>query len=667
MANNQLKEELILSTQHFDQKIDDVIKKVNKLQQQGNKVGNGFNKSMSGMIQKATGFNGSMGSLVGVVGKFSGALGIAVSAGDVFNRMLDQSQNLGDAVARVQNQAGEAVNFFASSLASADFGGFLNGLRNIISLAGKAADEMDRATSIGTRFGWTNQAQMAKYNKAMAEARNPENSKEDRKKYLNEAKQISEQIAKTETLKSQQDIKAAFATIRTELAKVKYNGKRVDVNKLSDQQIRQLFDPRYFTLYEGTHNQMQKALDGQILTNTKYGAHGAHLAKADADKYSKSNLMLAAYAANEINDNSDSSLGKALQMIGAADQLLASQAERSAQIGKLGQRIENFKKNSGGGVGGKKETPAEKVKHQLEDAINKANLLADELQDVQKNTLPSIDERLNNISAYDKLNAQRYQSLVKQGKGKFSFGDTGGTKTYDEAGLEVYFTLNEDSVQDIYTKYDKMVNRIQEAMRDNELGILSAEEVNATIDNINKELEKLGLKPLQLHVETDAEKALKETTSAIDALGSSFQGLGQALEVPALDVAGVMASAIAKIIEGYAFATSEAGKALGPIGWLGFGAIGLAQLVSIISTVKSLGAYANGGIVGGSSYAGDRLYARVNSGEMILNSQQQSHLFNMINNGGGGVASTGEVQFVIKGSDLYGTLKNYNSKMGKVR
>lgn len=669
---NQLKEEIILSTQHFDQKIDDVIKKVNKLQQQGNKVGGGFNQSMSSMIQKATGFNGSMGSLVGVVGKFSGALGIAVSAGDVFNRMLDQSQNLGDAVARVQNQAGEAVNFFASSLASADFGGFLDGLRNIIYLAGKAADEMDRATSIGTRFGWTNQAQMAKYNKAMAEARNPENSKEDRKKYLNEAKQISEQIAKTENLKSQQDIKAAFATIRTELAKVKYNGKRVDVNKLSDQQIRKLFDPRYFTLYEGQHNQMQQALDGQILTNTKYGAHGAHLAKADADKYSKSNLMLAAYAANEINDNSDSSLGKALQMIGAADQLLASQAERSAQIGKLGQRIENFKKNSGGG--GKKESTAAKVKRQWKDAINKANLLADELQDVQKNTLPNIDDRFNDISPFDMLNAQRYQDMVKQGKGKFSFGDTGGTKTYNEEGIEVYFTANEESVQDIYAKYNNMVNRIQEAMKDNEMGILSAEEVNATIDYINKELEKLGLKPIVLHVETDAEKALADaneklgtTANAIGEIGSSISGLGQALEMPALDVAGVMAQAIAKIIEGYAFATSEAGRALGPIGWLGFGALGLAQLTAIITTVKSLGAYANGGIVGGSSYAGDRLYARVNSGEMILNSQQQSHLFNMINNGGGGVASTGEVQFVIKGSDLYGTLKNYNSKMGKVR
>lgn len=617
---NQLKEEIILSTQHFDQKIDDVIKKVNKLQQQGNKVGNGFNKSMSGMIQKATGFNGSMGSLVGVVGKFSGALGIAVSAGDVFNRMLDQSQNLGDAVARVQNQAGEAVNFFASSLASADFGGFLDGLRDIIRLAGNAADEMDRAASIGTRFGWTNQSQMAKYNKAMAEARNPENSKEDRKKYLNEAKQISEQIARTENLKSSQDIKAAFATIRTELAKVKYNGKSVDVNKLSDQQIRQLFDPRYFTLYEGTHNQMQKALDGQILTNTKYGAHGAHLAKADADKYSKSNLMLAAYAANEIDDKSDSSLGKALQMIGAADQLLASQAERSAQIGKLGQRIENFKKNSGGGGGGKTGSGGKNTKKEY----------ATGTLGYYESQISGLNEKLKGAT-----NAQDYKAIQQQiGQYKAAMND-----------------ITADFLSSIFG--DK------------------ANFAGSAIEQGIKEMQDVADKnPIHVDVKTDLPKvkaSMEDITSVVAELGSSISGLGQALDAPVLDVAGVMAQAIATMIQAYATAQDIAAKTTGPWGWLAFGAIGLAQLVSIISTVKSLGAYANGGIVGGSSYAGDRLYARVNSGEMILNSQQQSHLFNMINNGGGGVASTGEVQFVIKGSDLYGTLKNYNSKMGKVR
>lgn len=41
--------------------------------------------------------------------------------------------------------------------------------------------------------------------------------------------------------------------------------------------------------------------------------------------------------------------------------------------------------------------------------------------------------------------------------------------------------------------------------------------------------------------------------------------------------------------------------------------------------------HANGGIVGGNSYSGDRILTSLNSGEMVLNKNQQSALFNFIN------------------------------------
>ena len=47
----------------------------------------------------------------------------------------------------------------------------------------------------------------------------------------------------------------------------------------------------------------------------------------------------------------------------------------------------------------------------------------------------------------------------------------------------------------------------------------------------------------------------------------------------------------------------------------------------------SAGRFATGGIVGGRSYTGDAITARVNSGEMILNLQQQKKLFDTIANG----------------------------------
>ena len=44
------------------------------------------------------------------------------------------------------------------------------------------------------------------------------------------------------------------------------------------------------------------------------------------------------------------------------------------------------------------------------------------------------------------------------------------------------------------------------------------------------------------------------------------------------------------------------------------------------------GAFEKGGVVGGTSYTGDKLTARVNSREMVLTQEQQANLFRMANN-----------------------------------
>ncbi len=57
------------------------------------------------------------------------------------------------------------------------------------------------------------------------------------------------------------------------------------------------------------------------------------------------------------------------------------------------------------------------------------------------------------------------------------------------------------------------------------------------------------------------------------------------------------------------------------------------QLASIIANKPIPPSFATGGIVGGTSYTGDRVQAMVNSGEMILNAGQQRNLFDSINAG----------------------------------
>ncbi len=56
-----------------------------------------------------------------------------------------------------------------------------------------------------------------------------------------------------------------------------------------------------------------------------------------------------------------------------------------------------------------------------------------------------------------------------------------------------------------------------------------------------------------------------------------------------------------------------------------------AGIAAVIGALKMMGSFATGGIVGGSSTTGDRLLARVNSGEMILNQHQQLLLWQLLN------------------------------------
>ena len=64
-------------------------------------------------------------------------------------------------------------------------------------------------------------------------------------------------------------------------------------------------------------------------------------------------------------------------------------------------------------------------------------------------------------------------------------------------------------------------------------------------------------------------------------------------------------------------------------------ATGIAQIAAAATT--PVPRYATGGIVPGNSYTGDTQIARVNSGEMILNQNQQAKLFNTIGEGSGSV------------------------------
>lgn len=102
----------------------------------------------------------------------------------------------------------------------------------------------------------------------------------------------------------------------------------------------------------------------------------------------------------------------------------------------------------------------------------------------------------------------------------------------------------------------------------------------------------------------------------------------------------------------------------------------LAAWATVATTIGSIFAslpkFAEGGIIEGNQH-GDTILTRMNGGEMILNTRQQSNLFKAIDNGtfefGETETNNSTINFRIKGSDLYGTLKNFSktaAKTGKI-
>lgn len=163
-------------------------------------------------------------------------------------------------------------------------------------------------------------------------------------------------------------------------------------------------------------------------------------------------------------------------------------------------------------------------------------------------------------------------------------------------------------------------------------------------------------------------KFIQDGGSTTEAAAAGLVMLGDSLQTiagnGAIAKAGAIMAAIGQCVLGFATASAQA-AALGPFGWLAFVGAGLGTLATMISTIQG---FSNGGIIGGATTSGDMQLARVNAGEMILSNSQQARLFDLLDGGASMIGNTqGKVDFRISGQALVGTLRNYNTKMSKVK
>lgn len=291
-----------------------------------------------------------------------------------------------------------------------------------------------------------------------------------------------------------------------------------------------------------------------------------------------------------------------------------------------------------------------------------------QLKEITDDELKAVSDLLKQAYASERAVNQLYISDSRLERYGNTNTSSTSTKKSQRNNDKIGWISNRKYIESIFNSFsqvepvlDEFGDTVYEKME------MPLERVGVSLDDVLEKSKQYANESKEI-IESEAEHAERLANifdlqlNTIGSLSNAFDTLGDTFDNDGLRAAGIIGEAIANIIKGYATASAEFATAA-PWAWAAFSAAGLAQVASVIAQIHSLSGYAGGGIIGGNSYTGDKVLARVNSGEMILNPSQQANLFNMIN---GGVSTGGEVKFRIEGSTLVGVLNNYNKKVRRV-
>lgn len=337
---------------------------------------------------------------------------------------------------------------------------------------------------------------------------------------------------------------------------------------------------------------------------------------------------------------------------------------------------------------------------QLQEYIKKVNEQKKAEDDVTKSAEDAIKKREEAIKkaneASDKaLNSDNYGKKTRSEQIIDNQGDSDKEKNHLSEKIQAVKSQMDDLEKALnekkdlgldFSKEEKALDRLGNKLNETLKNVKKLEEASKKVDEFKssldsfqgqdfnqfKELFKNFQNIIKMLNDPDAQVAaygrqLTDIEKGGMAAGAGLQVMGQGLAAiagggEAAKAAAIM-TAVGQLVLSFAqMMASPETSSMGPIGWIAFAVAGLATLATTISTVQG---FANGGVIGGNGTpSGDMGLIRANVGEMVLNKNQQSHLFNILdsgNVGGGAVTSTVRV----KGSDLYLAMSNYSKIKGK--
>lgn len=300
-------------------------------------------------------------------------------------------------------------------------------------------------------------------------------------------------------------------------------------------------------------------------------------------------------------------------------------------------------------------------------------------------TDPNI-KSIENIKEKIKNDVEKALETMGTEQKSSSFDKATGANMFNNSsleGIENLMNINDELISNLESTREKLHNVLMEMVMIGDTGSDQFMNVVNTLSRVNEEL--FNVKANQDNLAdsaSDLSKHKKELEDQSEAWGNYsdiLYGVSNALNVLgdsqeaqmaqfAVNTASILANAVSTIAAMNAEALAKGASSAFSLPFPANLAAWATVFTAITSIFASLPKFAEGGILTGGSTHGDTLLARVNAGEMILNPRQQSNLFKAIDNGSldfGGGSNSFYVDWRIKGSDLYGTMKNYSKTVAK--
>lgn len=550
----------------------------------------------------------TLGNLAKKFSPLAAQIGVAGGAFALFNKTINATEAGTDAMQRTMYTAKTSVDHFFKAISTGSFSAFLDGLNDIVTTAKEAYNALD---DLGTMKMWKTMRQnqlRAMIAEDQVIVRNPNTSASDRKAAQ---QRIELNMAKIQALtgdmiKATQD--AADAVL-----------KAIAGSQHSANQLKTFAEMRengtlqdYMTDYKDRMSREETQTYNVGSSNTGYVQQVTGTNTIWNNDYAKQTYE----AMERIFNATDDEFKNWVDLLNDVALQREQVANEQTRANKL------IYKNSGG-----KSSP-------------------------QNGSIADLQQRIKDLE--DRLKNENLSVTQRRGL------------TEEIEQLE----FKKQAIEDLGKPLEKMADAVEE-MPKIDAKIIDSKGITAELQNIIDKIEVVGLT-------VDDLEHLENVGDSIGYIGEAFQS-----------VAGIMSEEGGKMFSAIANSISAIGEMIAKVSALMMAegatsvmslpfpanmaalASVIATVTSVIASIKGVGSqsFADGGIFQGHTTIGDYNLARVNAGEMILNNRQQKHLFNLLNNPTISTTSNdgGNVTFTIHGSDLQGTLTNYNKRVNRVK